>query len=187
MSHDSSFPLDPMAPPTTLPQKRRPSPFGALVDGLNAVGSIVIVAVMAMMCGDVLMRNLAGRPLDGVAELAAASIVVIVFLQLPATLRHDRMSRAEMFLDPLLVRSPAAGRALRALFSIVGSLCCAGIAVASWPLLARAWAESEFSGIEGVFTFPVWPIRAVVLLGGALAALQYLLLAWSDLCGAGDE
>ena len=169
------------------PQTERTPFFGSVVDGMNAMGSIVILAVMAMMCSDVLIRNLAGRPLDGVAELAAASIVVIVFLQLPATLRHGRMSRAEMFLDPLLERRPATGRALRATFALIGSVCCAGIAFSSWTLLVRAWTDSEFAGAEGVFTFPVWPIRAVVILGSSVAALQYILLAWSDLTGAGDE
>ncbi len=54
------------------------------------------------------------------------------------------------------------------------------IAYATWPLLARAWNDSEFFGIEGVFTFPTWPMRAVVLLGAVLAALQYVLLMKQD-------
>jgi len=155
--------------------------FGRLVDGLNAAGSVVIGLVMLLMCADVLLRDLFNRPIDGVAELVATSIVVIVFLQLPATLRHGRMSRADLFLDPYLQRRPRAGRRLRALFSLAGILACGVIAYASWPLLARAWDDGEFFGVEGVFTFPTWPMRAVVLLGAALAALQYLLLAVQDL------
>jgi hypothetical protein len=94
---------------------------------------VLIAAVMLLMCADVLMRNLAGRPIDGVAETVAASIVVIVFLQLPATLRHGRMSRADLFIEPLLERRPAAGRRLRALYSAVGVFACGLIAYASAP------------------------------------------------------
>jgi len=182
VSYEASTDLDaPVA--SGLP----PSAFGRLVDALNAVGSIVIGLVMLLMCADVLLRNLANRPIDGVAELVATSIIVIVFLQLPATLRHGRMSRADLFIDPYVQRRPRAGRGLRALFSLVGTAACALIAWASWPLLTRAWGDSEFWGVEGVFTFPTWPMRAVVVLGAALAAAQYLLLAWQDLKGAAHE
>jgi TRAP-type mannitol/chloroaromatic compound transport system permease small subunit len=58
------------------------------------------------------------------------------------------------------------------------------IAYATWPLLTRAWVDAEFLGVQGVFTFPTWPMRAVVVLGAALAAVQYLLLAWRDVKAA---
>jgi TRAP-type C4-dicarboxylate transport system permease small subunit len=163
------------------------SAFGKLVDGLNAVGSVVIATVMLLMCTDVLLRNLLNRPVEGVAELVATSIIVIVFLQLPATLRHGRMSRADLFIDPFVVRRPVAGKRLRAVFSLAGTFACGVIAYATWPLFTRAWSNSEFWGIEGVFTFPTWPMRGVVVLGAGLAAVQYLLLAWHDFRGAGRE
>lgn len=175
MSYEANTDLE-AAPAPSAPA----SLFGRLVDGLNAAGSVVIGLVMLLMCADVLLRNLANHPLDGVAELVATSIVVIVFLQLPATLRHGRMSRADLFIDPFIQRRPRAGKRLRALFSLAGIFACGVIAYATWPLLARAWGDSEFFGVEGVFTFPTWPMRAVVLLGAVLAALQYLLLTVQD-------
>jgi TRAP-type mannitol/chloroaromatic compound transport system permease small subunit len=155
--------------------------FGKLVDGLNAAGSVVIGAVMLLMCADVLLRNLFNHPLDGVAEMVAASIIIIVFLQLPSTLRHGRMSRADLFIDPFIQKRPVAGRRLRALFSLFGIFACSIIAYATWPLLTKAWIDSEFFGIEGVFTMPVWPMRAVVFAGASLAAIQYVLLVIQDL------
>jgi TRAP-type C4-dicarboxylate transport system permease small subunit len=157
------------------------SSLGRLIDALNAAGSVLIGAVMLLMCADVLLRNLANRPIDGVAELVASSIVVIVFLQLPATLRHGRMSRADLFIDPYIVRRPRAGKRLRALFSLAGVFACGVIAYATWKPLLRAWSDNEYLGVEGLFTFPTWPMRAVVLLGAGLAALQYLLLVIQDL------
>ncbi len=154
--------------------------FGRLIDSLNAAGSVVIAVVMLLMCADVLLRNLLNRPLDGVAELVATSIIVIVFLQLPSTLRHGRMSRADLFIDPFVQTRPRAGKRLRALFSLAGVFACAVIAYASWPMLARAWRDNEFLGIEGMFSFPIWPMRLVVCIGAALAAIQYALLMWQD-------
>jgi TRAP-type mannitol/chloroaromatic compound transport system permease small subunit len=176
MSYENTPELD-AAPASTVPT----SAFGRLVDGLNAGGSVLIAAVMLLMCTDVLMRNLLNKPIDGVAEMVAASIVIIVFLQLPSTLRHGRMSRADLFIDPFVQRRPVAGMRLRALYSAVGIFACALIAYASWPPLLRSWNNSEFLGIEGVFTFPTWPIRAVVVLGATLAAVQYALLVLEDL------
>jgi TRAP-type C4-dicarboxylate transport system permease small subunit len=170
---------------TDLESAPRPSApdswFGRLVDGLNAAGSVLIGLIMLLMCADVLLRDLANRPIDGVAELVATSIVVIVFLQLPSTLRHGRMARADLFLDPFMVRRPRAGRRLRALFSLAGVFACGVIAYASWKPLLRAWTDSEFLGVEGIFTFPTWPMRVVVLTGAGLAAVQYLLLVIEDL------
>lgn len=180
MSYEAATDLE--AGPAPAPPA---SAFGRVVDSLNAVGSVVIAVVMVLMCADVLLRNLLNQPIDGVAELVATSIIVIVFLQLPATVRHGRMSRADLFIDPFVARRPAAGRRLRALFSLGGVLACGIIAYATAPVLARAWSDSEFWGIEGVFTFPTWPMRGVVLLGAAVAAAQYALLAVQDLSEAG--
>jgi TRAP-type mannitol/chloroaromatic compound transport system permease small subunit len=156
------------------------SRFGYLIDGLNAIGSILIGLVMLMICVDVARRNLLNQPIDGVTELVSVSIIMIVFLQLPATLRHGRMSRADLFLDPFLQRHPAAGRTLRGFFSLLGVLACGVIAYASWPDFASAWRSDEFFGIQSVFTFPVWPMRAVVIVGTGLATVQYLLFALED-------
>ena len=163
------------------------SPFGHVVDALNGLGSIVIALVMVLMCADVFMRNAFNKPIEGVAEMVAASIIVIVFLQLPSTLRHGRMSRADLFIDPYILKRPRAGKRLRAVFSVVGIFACGVIAYATWPLLSRAWGNSEFLGIEGIFTFPTWPMRLVVLGGAALAAIQYALLAVQDWREAGEH
>lgn len=156
-------------------------PFGRLVDALNAAGSVTIAAVMLLMCADVLARNLANKPIDGVAEMVATSIIMIVFLQLPATIRHGRMSRADLFIDPFTEKRPIAGRRLHALYSAFGIFACLVIMRATWPMLVNAWEEGEFFGIDGVFTFPVWPMRAIVLAGTLLGAVQYALLAWQHL------
>ncbi len=175
MSYEANTDLEGGPPPSGAPT----SAFGRLIDGLNAFGSVVIGLVMVLMVVDVLMRNLLNHPIDGVAELVATSIVVIVFLQLPATLRHGRMSRADLFIDPYILKRPRAGKRLRAVFSVVGTY-------ATWPLLSRAWGNDEFLGIEGIFTFPTWPMRLVVLGGAALAAIQYALLAFQDWRDAGE-
>ena len=160
------------------------SPFGRLVDGLNGAGSALIFAIMLLVVADVLARDLFSRPIDGVAELVAMSIVAIVFLQLGSTLRHGRMSRADLFIDGFRLRRPRAGAALQAIFDLCGVAVCGIVGWASWPLLVKAWNGGEYVGIEGVFTAPTWPVKAIVVAGCAITAIQYLLHALGSMRAA---
>ena len=163
------------------PEKpRKFSPFGLLVDGLSAIGSVIIGMMMVMICADVIARNAFAAPISGVSELAAMGIVVIVFLSLASTLRNGRMSRAELFIDPLLARHPRIGHALQALFMLAGVAACIIIMQGTLPALERAWVRSEFVGTQGIFTAPTWPVRATVMLGSGVAAVQFLILAWDS-------
>lgn len=154
--------------------------FGWLVDGLNGIGSLLIGAVMLLICADVLARNLINRPIHGVSEMVGLSIIAIVFLQLGSTLRHDRMSRAELFIDGFRLRHARAGACLQLLFDLAGVLVCAILFYATWPKFDQAWSNSEFIGVQGVFTAPTWPVRLIVLVGLAVTAIQYLLIALRD-------
>lgn len=156
------------------------SAFGWVVDGLNGAGSLLIGAVMLLICADVLSRNLANQPIHGVSELVGLSIIAIVFLQLGSTLRHDRMSRAELFIDGFRLRHPRSGALLQLLFDLAGVAVCAILFYATLPKFDQAWTNSEFIGVQGVFTAPTWPVRLIVLVGLAVTALQYLSIALRD-------
>jgi len=160
------------------------SPFGMLVDGLNGLGSVLIFLVMILICSDVLARDLFNSPIHGVAEMVSLSIIAIVFLQLGSTLRHGRMSRAELFIDGFRERNPRAGGLLQCIFNVAGVVVCCVILWATWPKFSAAWTNNEFIGVQGQFTAPTWPVRLIVLIGGTVTAIQYLLLVWQDLRAA---
>lgn len=166
------------------PSRPPASPFGRLVDGFNAVGGVLIFLVMLLVVADVLARNLLDLPIDGVSELVGASVIMIVFTQLASTLRHNRMSRADLFIGPFTHRHPRAGHALGALFGLVGIFVCAVLVYASWPKLVDAWVTDEFMGVEGIFTAPMWPMRLCVVIGAGLTLAQYLVLVIGDLRAA---
>jgi len=155
--------------------------FGYLVDGLNAIGSLLIFAIMAMIVTDVLSRNLFNQPIAGVAELVAASIVMIVFLQLPGTLRHNRMAQADIFIVGFTEKHPRVGHLLQCLFFLAGAYMLYIVFSGTLPTFLRAWERNQFMGVEGVFTFPVWPIRLVIISCAAITVAQYLLLSLQSL------
>lgn len=158
--------------------------FGVAVEALNAAGSLLILAAMLLMCADVFMRDLANRPINGVAEMVAASIIVIVFLQLPSTVRHRRMVQADLFIDGFARRHPGPGNLLLAVYHWLGVTMMAVVFYATLPIFRRAWVNDEFFGVQGMFMAPSWPIQFVVLLGTVFAGLQYLILTLGHLMAA---
>lgn len=157
-----------------------PGLFQRLTAVLAGAGSVWIVLVMFLVCADVAGRYLMNRPIEGVAELVALSIVGIVFLQLAHTLSVERFIRSDVFILPLLQRKPRAGYALQGVQHLIGGLLCLMMLVFVAPVFVEAWTEGEYVGTAGVFTAPKWPVHFIVCLGAGLTALQYFLHAWRD-------
>lgn len=147
-------------------------PFGLALWLLNSLGTLMIAAMMLLIVSDVVGRSFFNAPLDGVAEISAKAIVAIVFLQLPATIHAQRMTRADMFLARLQARAPRAAEALEAVFALVAVAVFFVIFRATLPQFTDAWQQNEFFGVQGVWTLPTWPIRLSILIGcaGAMAA-----------------
>jgi TRAP-type C4-dicarboxylate transport system permease small subunit len=79
---------------------------------------------------------------------------------------------------------PARVRAGLAAFGALLGLAFFGLILwGSFEPLGHAWRAGEYEG-EGALRIPVWPARLVVLVGAALAALNYLLLAVEGVRGA---
>ncbi|GAB4511833.1 MAG: hypothetical protein Tsb0019_07730 [Roseibium sp.] len=151
------------------------------VDGLAALGTGLICVLMMIICADIVGRNLLGSSLPLVSELGALLLVMIVSLQLATTVRADRLARTEIFLTGFQKKHPRAGAMLSAGFNLVGAAVVGGIAWSSVRILQKDWAAGEYIGVTGIATLPTWPFRALILLGMAVAAIEFLIRAVSDL------
>jgi TRAP-type C4-dicarboxylate transport system permease small subunit len=165
---DAASGTAPAAPPG-------PRAFAALASAMAAAGTLAIFALMGLVVADVAGRNLLGRPITGVAEIAARAVVAIVFLQLPAAALAGRLTRS----DILSRAAPGLGRALDAVFALVGAAVFAAIAWAAWPEARQAAATGDFFGVRGVFTIPTLPFWIVSLFGAAMTAVAYVLRAFA--------
>jgi TRAP-type mannitol/chloroaromatic compound transport system permease small subunit len=159
------------APPAT----GAPHPLQTPANVVAAVGTVWIFVLMLLVVADVLGRNFLDRPITGVAEFAARSVASIVFLQLAAAICAGRMTRSDFLLQIIGKRAPGAVRALDVVNLVVGALLLLALAVIAWPELAQSYTTAEYLGVQGVFTAPAWPFRALIVLGSAFAALAYLL------------
>ncbi len=156
-----------------------PKPFDPVrlgLDALAAIGTIWTFGLMLLICADVIGRSFLNAPITGVAEIAAHSVVGIVFLQLGATIYNGRMTRADFLIERIRRAAPRLGQGIELLFLLVGAAVMVFIAQAAWPGMWNSLALREFFGVQGLFTVPTWPFRGLIVLGGAAGALAYVVL-----------
>ena len=171
------------SPASTQDAYHQPLPWGLhrVTQGLNALGTLLIIGLMLLINTDIVGRTGFDAPVRGVTELISLSIVGIVFLQLADTLRCGRFTRADMLLDRLKRQRPVLAARLQALCHGLGALLMAVILWAAWPSLIESIASREYVGALGDFMAPVWPVRLMMLIGLAMTALTFVLLAALDL------
>ncbi len=146
---------------------------------LAAVWAFVLTFIIL---ADIVSRTAFNNPLNGVREIVANSIVMIVFLQAGYAIR----SRSMLFADFLFVHFPRwLKRAALALGYLLGAAFFALIIWGGWDLAVASWVGGEFEG-EGALHVPAWPTRFLILAGSALALVNYLVVAWLDVVRAED-
>lgn len=151
--------------------------FEGLVVFMNAVGSIFIVVIMAMICVDIFSRFIFDHPLSGVKELTEIIIVGVVFLQLAHATRLGKLTRSDAAYGILMRRRPRAAHGLSVVYDLASSFLLGVIAWGTWPKFITAWELDYYVGNVGVFTFPEWPIWLLVVIGSTIISLQFFLLA----------
>lgn len=129
-----------------------------------------------IILADIVSRTAFNNPLNGVREIVANSIVMIVFLQAGYAIR----SRSMLSADFLLVHFPPwLQRAALGLGYLLGAAFFALIIWGGWDLAVASWVGGEFEG-EGALHVPAWPTRFIILAGSALAVVNYLVVAVLD-------
>ncbi|MBG6148526.1 tripartite ATP-independent transporter DctM subunit [Labrenzia sp. EL_142] len=153
----------------------------SLTGAVSAAASIWIFCLMLLICSDIIGRTFFNAPVQGVAEIVANSIVAIVFLQAGHTVMSGRMTRTDILIGSIEENRPFAAAVMRVFFHLAGIFVFALIAWGTWPKLVDAWVENEFFGAQGVFTAPVWPIKACLFGGSLLACLAFATQVLKDI------
>jgi len=166
--------LSPSAPAEPAPLH------GKAIALLSAIGTVWIFFLMVLILIDVVGRGAFNAPLLGVPEMVRFSIVGIVFLQLPQTLRTGGLTRSDVLLARLLDKRPAAGHLLQGLFHLTGMGLFVILFGTLWPIMMEAFKAGDFYGSAGLIQIPTGPLYVIMLIGSGAMALQFLLLAWHD-------
>lgn len=144
---------------------------------LSGIGTAWIGVLMLLVVSDVIGRNFLNTPITGVAEIAARSVVAIVFLQVAHAILQGRLTRADFLIRRIGARLPVARDVLEVGFALVGAIIFAMIVWASFGKTVSSWNTSEFFGVQGVFTIPTFPFRAITIIGAGLACFACLYRA----------
>ena len=139
---------------------------------------LVLAAVLGFLLSFIVVADVIGRvafdsPLKGTPEMVSTAIVMICFLQAGYAIRSGGMINADFLLVRLPPRAQSWAMATGAVLGV------AFFALVCWGAIdpaGHAWTSNEFEG-EGALRVPSWPARFIVVMGAALAALSYALVA----------
>ncbi len=149
----------------------------------NSIASAWIFVLMMLITFDIVLRFVFNRPISGVTEIVEISIVVVLFLQMTHALKAGRITRSDALYSTIVRRAPKFGNAMGALFNLAGVGLMVAIIKGGWPKWIQAYEGGHFVGNVGVFTFPEWPQRLVLVIGCAAMAIQFFLLALDNVRG----
>ena len=147
--------------------------FDGVVSLFNGGGSIWIFFLMSILCADVISRAMFNAPINGVPLLVELSILVIMFMQLPAAIRSGRLTRSDILLARLLRDRPSLGLSLSALYDTLGAALMVIVFVYTLPTFNKVWRRDTFEGLEGDFALPAWPFKLLILVGAVFCAIQF--------------
>lgn len=179
-------------------------PFVTVATIANALGTAVIFLLVSAMSADVVARNFFNAPLLGVVEVVIFSLILIVFLQLPDVVRHNRLTRSDGFLVLAGHKYPKVAFVLGRSIDLIAAIFMMLITWTMWPefiesietchfitppefgppptgdILADlriAFARCEYFGTPGVFTAPWWPAKMAIVFSTALCSVILLFKA----------
>lgn len=169
--------------------KPRLNPLDRVVIVMNAIGSLWVLLLVLLIVADALGRTFFNKPIAGMIEIVAVSLAVIVFCQLADTIRLGKLTRSDTYFAQW-AGGAVVGRGIVAGFELLGAVVMTLIVVGTVPLLMQSFERGYFIGIRGVFTFPDWPVKAVVVMGAVAALLCFLVRArrlWRGSGGVTNE
>lgn len=170
------LPPTPVAPPRTG--------FGRFTVGLSLVGTLLIIIMSIAVNADIIGRDFFNHPIAGVTEFLGLAIVAVVFLQMANTAREGRHINNDLIIAAVATRSPRIAHMFYALFELIAAALFALIVWFVWPNFLENYYGGYFKGTTGYVEIPLWPFRAVVVIGAAAAAIQHLLLSLRQLKSA---
>ena len=146
---------------------------------LSTISAFWGLLLCAVYLWDIIGRELFNTPFQGTHELVANSIVGILFLELPSSIKRRAMIRTVFIFNAV---SDKIRRAIDCSTYILGILLFAAIIWGGWDTMITSWELKEFEG-AGSFEVPVYPVRTLIIIFSSLCCLIYLQLFYYTVTG----
>ena len=139
---------------------------------LSTVSAFWALLLAGIYLYDIVGREAFASPFLGTHEIVGNSIVGILFLELPSSIKRGAMLRTTILYN-------AASDRLRRLIDsasyLLGIALFAAIVFGSWDAMITSWETGEIEG-AGAFEVPIYPVRSLIVLFSGICALVYLQL-----------
>ena len=140
-----------------------------IVTNMSFFAAVWIVAIMFLVVGDVLGRNLFHKPITGTPEIVKHSLVGITFLQIAHVLMKGRHIRSTVVLDRL---SPGGKMVLEIFAGILGIVIFGLLFYAELGPAWKAYTRGEFE--SDLLKIPTWPTHLIILIGSFFMMIQFV-------------
>jgi tripartite ATP-independent transporter DctM subunit len=148
--------------------------FSKAIYWMNNIGVMWVFILMFFICSDIIGRTFFGSPVQAIPEIVSLSLVGCVFLQLASAIENSKLTKADVGINLIKKKNPDFANFLSLVSSFIGFLVLFFLSIGVYPDFIRSIQTLEFSGIEGIYTIPLWPIKFTVLLGSAVSAISFL-------------
>ena len=147
--------------------------FGVLIDALAVVASLLLFAMMLVICGDVFLRNVAvpGLP-AGIAwsnEISELMLYLLTMLAAPWLLREGRHIRVDIVLRVL---PPKLAYACEWIADVLGLGCCLWMVWYGGVVAGRSYASAAQS--IKTLVMPEWWFMAPLPVCFGLLAIEFV-------------
>lgn len=140
------------------------------------IASVVVAALGTLNAAASLLLS---RPIPGIVEITELALVVIVFMSQPGIV----LARAHIVLDLLDPKPSTFLHRLRGILTVMTGLLTYGlIAWTGGQAFLESWAIRMRT--DGIVSIPVYPIKALLVLGSAGAIAIILLMAFQRISAA---
>lgn len=139
---------------------------------LSTISAFWVLLLCAIFLYDIIGREAFNKPFLGTHEIVGNSIVGILFLELPSSIKSGAMLRTTIVYN---VISDFWRRVIDSLSYILGIALFTSIILGGWDSMIVGWQIGEIEG-AGAFEVPVYPVRTVIVVFSIICALVYLQL-----------
>jgi TRAP-type C4-dicarboxylate transport system permease small subunit len=138
--------------------------------GGNILGSAGIVAMMFLVCGDIIGRYVLRKPIVGAYELTEFLMAGIIFIGFA----YSQARKDHLRVDLLVLRMRPNTQHFLKVFNLAVTFLF--YAVIAWRGILGSWEAYELDDrTAGLVRIPYWPAKAVVPLGALLLCSQILV------------
>lgn len=150
-----------------------------LTNVLSTISAFWALSLAGIILWDIIGRGVFGKPFLGTHEIVGNSIVGILFLELPSTIKRGAMLRTVFIFNAV---SEFWRRVIDSLSYFFGIALFLAIIYGGWGNMIVSWQILEIEG-AGAFEVPIYPVRTLIIVFSAICVLVYTQLLYQTVTG----